>query len=100
LAYVEPFAGTTHRLVPSKYVDDDDGLADLDLDVNEKAAIEALDLATNQRAWAEQSYEEGIGPGELIYGVPNARLINAALSTPCLTATASMIGRAAPGTRV
>jgi hypothetical protein len=45
--------------------------------VKETAAIAALDLATNQRASAEQSYEEGIAPGELIYGVPNARLINA-----------------------
>lgn len=80
MAYVEPFAGTTHRLVRSKYVDDDGGLADIDVDVKELAAIQALDSATNQRSWAEQSFGVGIGPGELIYGVPDARLINAAFT--------------------
>jgi hypothetical protein len=80
LAYVEPFTGNTHHLVRSKYVDDDGGLADIDLDVKELAAIQALDSATNQRSWAEQSFGAGIGPGELIYGVADARLINAAFT--------------------
>jgi RES domain len=80
LAYVEPFAGATHRLVRSKYVDQDDGLVDLELSVNELSAIQTLDLATNQRARTEQTFGMGIGPGELIYGVPNARLINAAFT--------------------
>jgi hypothetical protein len=31
LAYVELFTGNTHHLVRSKYVDDDGGLADIDL---------------------------------------------------------------------
>jgi hypothetical protein len=72
--------GTTHRLVRSKYVDDSGELDDIILDATELAAIQALDSATNQRRWAEQSFGEGIGPGELIYGVPNARLINAAFT--------------------
>jgi hypothetical protein len=61
-------------------VDDDGGLADIDVDAKELAAIQALDSATNQRSWAEQSFGVGIGPGELIYGVPDARLINAAFT--------------------
>jgi hypothetical protein len=80
LAYVEPFAGNTHRLVRSKYVDNDDGLMDIDLGTKEMAAITALDSATNQRALAEQNFGVGIGPGELIYGVPDARLINASFT--------------------
>jgi RES domain len=80
LAYVEPFAGTTHRLVRSKYVDQDDGLADLELSVNEMSAMRALELTTNQGARTEQTFGVGIGPGELIYGVPKARLINAAFT--------------------
>jgi hypothetical protein len=38
------------------------------LDAKELAAIQALDSATNQRSWAEQSFGVRIGPCELIYG--------------------------------
>ena len=71
----------THRLIPSQYseradsvlsriADDDDHLRDL-FD---------LDIATNDRALAENSWRTGIGPEELVFGVPYFRTVNAAFT--------------------
>lgn len=69
----------THRLIPSKYnpdltsvltrlADDDRHLQDLF----------ALDGATNERLWGEDNRLPGIGNHELVFGIPNYRVINAA----------------------
>lgn len=64
----------THRLIPSKYsegvlariADDDAHLRD----------IADLDRATNDRLLAEN----GVGVHELVFGVPNSRIVNAAFA--------------------
>ena len=70
----------THRLVPSKrgdsvlvrIADDDRHLQDL-FD---------LDQATNDRLLAEHGSFPGIGPHELVFGVPYAAIVNAAFCHP------------------
>lgn len=68
----------THRLIPSKYnpdlssvlvriADNDEHLRDL-FD---------LDQATNTRLWGENGLLPGIDGRELVFGVPNYRVINA-----------------------
>lgn len=68
----------THRLISSKYTrgyesvltriaDDDRHLAD----------IFDLDQATNDRVTAERDLLPGIGVQELVFGVPNFRIVNA-----------------------
>jgi hypothetical protein len=69
----------THRLIPSKYnpdfasvltriADDDAHLRDLF----------ELEQATNERLWGEGGLLPGIDAQELVFGVPNHRVINAA----------------------
>ncbi len=66
----------THRLVPAKHTDtvllriadDDEHLKDLF----------ELDQATNDRLRAEAGGLPGIGPHELVFGVPYASVVNAA----------------------
>jgi hypothetical protein len=41
-----------------------------------------LDNATNERLLAEQGGLPGIGVDELVFGVPNFRIINAAFAYP------------------
>lgn len=71
----------THRLIPSKYnpdlssvllriADDDEHLQDL-FD---------LDHATNERLWAENGRLPGIDSRELVFGLPNYRVVNAAFT--------------------
>jgi hypothetical protein len=68
----------THRLIPSKYTetvltriaDDDKHLQDL-FD---------LDFATNDRLHAEHGLLPGIGAHELVFGIPNYRVVNAAFT--------------------
>lgn len=79
-----PVAGITradtHRLIPSKYSQDsvlarlaggDDALL---------ADLFDLDGATNERLLAEAGRLPGIGPHELIFGVPYASIVNAAFT--------------------
>jgi len=42
--------------------------------------LSELDAATNERTLAESGRIAAIGPGELLYGVPEAHIINAAFS--------------------
>ena len=69
----------THRLIPSKYsaggervlsriADDDEHFRD----------VTELDGATNDRLLAETGLLPGIGIHELVFGVPYARIVNAA----------------------
>lgn len=71
----------THRLIPSRFVPDDDSvlrpLADGQEDLE---AVFDLDNATNDRLRAEEGLLPGIGIDELVFGVPNARVVNAAFT--------------------
>lgn len=68
----------THRLIPSRYVSGGDSvLAVLAEDDTQLQAIFELDAATNDRLLAEHSRLPGIGPEELVFGVPNAAVVNA-----------------------
>src|SRR3546814_20400061 len=46
------------------------------------ADLFALDNATNQRLAAERGLMPGIGIDELVFGVPNFRIVNAAYAYP------------------
>ncbi len=69
----------THRLISSKYNPDLSSvltrLADNDGHLQD---LFALDGATNERLWGEENRLPGIGNDELVFGVPNYRVINAA----------------------
>jgi hypothetical protein len=68
----------THRLIPSKYSEDGDSvlarIADDDAYLKD---IFDLDNATNDRLLAENDLLSGIGIHELVFGVPNYRIVNA-----------------------
>lgn len=69
----------THRLIPSRYSAGNDSvlvrIADSDDDL---AVIFDLDHATNDRLLAENGLLPGIGVHELVFDVPNYRIVNAA----------------------
>lgn len=69
----------THRLIPSKYSDNMDSvLARIASDDAHLNDLFDLDHATNDRLVAENDLLPGIGLGELVFGVPFYRIINAA----------------------
>ena len=69
----------THRLVPSAYSEDSDTVfAGIAEDDEHLSAIVELDRATDERAAAEHDRLPGIGIDELVFGVPHARIVNAA----------------------
>ncbi len=69
----------THRLIPSKYSSNHDSVLTriADDDVHLKNVFD-LDHATNDRLLAENDCLPGIGRGELVFGVPYYRIVNAA----------------------
>lgn len=71
----------THRLVPSRY-SDESVLARLTDDVADLHVLFELDAATNARLIAETRGLTGIGPDELLAGVPYAHIVNAAFCHP------------------
>lgn len=69
----------THRLIPSKYLEAGDSvLTRLATDDADLAALFELDQASNERVLAENALLPGIGPEELVFGVPWWRTVNAA----------------------
>jgi RES domain len=71
----------THRLVPSRHLPRGDSvLAAIADDDDHLEAIFELDAATNDRLLAEHQRLPGIGVEELVFGVPNGHVINAAFS--------------------
>jgi hypothetical protein len=71
----------THRLIPSKYLPDGDSvLAGIADDKAHLDVIFDLDHATNDRLVAENNLLPGIGIHELVFAVPNFRIINAAFT--------------------
>jgi RES domain-containing protein len=71
----------TCRLIPSRFADKEDSvlapLADSDAELRE---LFELDNATNGRLQAEHGAAPGIGIDELIFRIPNFRIINAAFT--------------------
>lgn len=71
----------TCRLIPSRFAASEDsvltGIAEDDAHL---ADLFELDNATNERLRAERGLSPGIGVDELVFGVPNASLINAAFT--------------------
>lgn len=73
----------TCRLLPSRFADAEDTvLTPLAEDEAVLADLFVLDNATNQRLQAERGGMAGIGVDELVFGVPNFRIINAAFCYP------------------
>jgi len=72
-----------NRLIPSRFVEDEDSvLASIADDDDHLKDLFELDNATNQRLWAELDRMPGIGVDELVFGIPNFRVINAAFTYP------------------
>ena len=70
---------STHRLIPAKYASRS-VLEELDLPENVISDLSELDSVTNERMIAERARNAAIGPGELLYGVPEAHIVNAAFT--------------------
>ena len=71
----------THRLVPAKRSDASVLVRIADDDAHLKDIFD-LDQATNDRLIAEAGRGPGIGPHELVFGVPYAAVVNAAFCHP------------------
>jgi RES domain-containing protein len=73
----------TCRLIPSRFADIEDSvLAPLAEDDDILRDLFDLDNATNERLRGESGGLPGIGVDELVFGVPNFRIINAAFTYP------------------
>ncbi len=73
----------TCRLIPSRFADQEDSvLAPLSEDIAHLNQLFDLDNATNARLMAEHGRTPGIGIDELVFGVPQFRVINAAFTYP------------------
>lgn len=73
----------TCRLIPSRFADVEDSvLAPLSENDAHLADLFDLDNATNARLVGESGGWHGIGVDELVFGVPNFRIINAAFTYP------------------
>jgi hypothetical protein len=73
----------THRLIPAKY-GAKSVLETLPLPNDVLSDLSELDAATNERKIAESGGNGAIGPGELLLGVPEAHVVNAAFCHPGL----------------
>lgn len=74
----------THRLIPAKFADKagTSVLETLALPADVLADLSELDAATNERKIAERGGNPAIGPRELLFGVPEADIVNAAFAHP------------------
>jgi hypothetical protein len=73
----------TCRLIPSRFADTEDSvLSPLAEDIGHLRDLFDLENATNARLIAEYGGAPGIGVDELVFGVPNFRIINAAYTYP------------------
>jgi hypothetical protein len=71
----------THRLIPTAYATES-VLESLSLPANVISDLTELDATTNERKVAERGGNAAISPGELLYGVPEAHIVNAAFTHP------------------
>lgn len=73
----------TVRLLPSRFADQENSVLNpLAEDADQLRDLFDLDNATNSRLAAERGAVAGIGIDELVFGVPNFRIINAAYAYP------------------
>lgn len=73
----------TCRLLPSRFADQEDSvLTPLSSDQAHLNDLFDLDNATNRRLLGERGGMPGIGIDELVFGVPNFRIVNAAYTYP------------------
>jgi hypothetical protein len=70
----------THRLLPAKYSPNNDSVLTRIADDEDLQFIFQLDDATNARLLAEEDRTPGIDSKELVFHVPNYRVINAAFT--------------------
>ena len=72
-----------YRLIPSRFVEDEDSvLSPISDNNNHLKDLFEIDNATNQRLLAESNRLSGIGVDELVFGIPNFRVINAPFTYP------------------
>jgi RES domain-containing protein len=69
----------THRLIPSRY-SDESVLASLADDEHQLQDLFELEGATNERLLGEANLLPGISIHELLFGIPYARIVNAAFT--------------------
>jgi hypothetical protein len=73
----------TFRLIPTRFAAEEDSvLSALSEDAQHLQDLFQLDNATNGRLLAERGALPGIGVDELVFGIPNFRIINAAFTYP------------------
>jgi RES domain-containing protein len=78
---LRPFAlDGFHRLIPSRYSEGGTVLADIADSEEMLEDIILLDGATNDRIQGEQQGLIGISTYELVYGIPNSHIVNAAFT--------------------
>ncbi len=70
----------THRLLPAKYSPNYDSVLTRIADDEDLQMVFDLDNATNARLQAEENLRPGISSRELVFHVPNYRVINAAFT--------------------
>lgn len=73
---------TSHRLISSRYSESGTVLSELAGNEDETEDLVLLDGATNDRVQSEQFGYLGISTYELVYGIPNAHVVNAAYTHP------------------
>src|SRR5579872_993290 len=71
-----------HRLIPSRFSESGTVLSAISENAEELEHLILLDGATNDRVQSEQTGSIGITPFELVYGIPNAHVVNAAYTHP------------------
>ncbi len=69
-----------HRLIPSLYSRDETVLSEIADNETTLEDVILLDGVTNDRIQGEQRGLAGIGIHELVYGIPNAHIVNAAFT--------------------
>ena len=100
MAHLDLFSHAgTHRLIPTKF-SGESVLETLPLPPEVLADLSELDAATNERKIAEGGGNRAIGPGELLFGVPEAQIVNAAFPTQVHTGAGFTVRSAVPGTQV
>lgn len=72
----------SHRLIPSRYSESGTVLSTIGDNEKELDDLVLLDGATNDRVQSEQYGYLGISTYELVYGIPNAHVVNAAYTHP------------------
>jgi hypothetical protein len=84
MAYPSPFEHHgTHRLIPAKYATEGSSVLEtLPLPQEVLTALSELDAVTNERKIAELGGNPLLGQAELLFGVPEAHIVNAAFCHP------------------